>query len=213
MPVTRDSAPTRSKLTPEMISNEFKFKSSDAESNLRLILDTAPEFGVSRKEEMDIYLALVIPNSGFFTLGVENLNYSAQRLVAVWPQFFDTQTAQDYAGKPEAIANKIYGGRFGNNQEGDGFKFRGPGYMWMTGRGVYREVGNVLKVPLEDSPQTLLEPEVNARASAYLFNKYTEVARKTGTLDIATANIAINGGLVGLDETQAIYERLRKLTN
>jgi predicted chitinase len=85
--------------------------------------------------------------------------------------------------------------------------------MWMTGRGVYREVGNVLKVPLGDSPETLLEPEVNARSSAYLFNKYTEVARKTGTLEIATANIAINGGLVGLDETQAIYERLRKLTN
>jgi putative chitinase len=88
--------------------------------------------------------------SGGFKLVRENLNYSEQGLLKVFPKYFDAASAKLYARNPEAIANRVYGGRMGNNQNGDGYRFSGRGYIQLTGRANYAAFDKIV-------PETILE--------------------------------------------------------
>jgi putative chitinase len=94
---------------------------------------------------------------------------------------------------------------------GDGFNYRGRGYMLITGRESYRNVGQKLGLDLEAKPEMLLDPEVNAKAAAYVFMRDTAQRRKNGQIDLIGANVAINGGIVGLSEMRATFDRIQKL--
>lgn len=87
---------------------------------------------------------------------LENLNYSAERLLAVFPNRFTSDQARRYARQPERIANRVYGGRLGNGDEesGDGWRYRGRGLVQITGRSNYAKFG------LEDDPDRALEPDI-----------------------------------------------------
>lgn len=203
----------KSKLTVDLLAAEFKELGSDgARNELKAILDKARDAGILNKDEVDIYLALVLQNTNILRMKTENMNYSAPRLLQVWPRLFNPGNVQDFANKPEQIANKVYGDRLGNNQPGDGWKYIGRGYMQITGRAAYADIGQALDVNLLDQPEKLLELDINAKASALLFSRRVAPAKAAGNLDIVRANVAINGGLVGLDTTKAIYERIRRLT-
>jgi len=104
------TADVKSKLTPELLTGEFK-ELAGKERELKLLLDAGPQFGIVNKDIVDIYLALVFENSDFLRIKVESLNYSAPRLLALWPKFFDAGNVRDFANNPQAIANKVYGGR------------------------------------------------------------------------------------------------------
>jgi putative chitinase len=99
----------------------------------------------------------------------------------------------------------------GNTEPGDGYKFRGRGFLMTTGRAEYRELGAALNLDLEANPDLLLDPKVNARAAAYIFARRTEAQRKSGNLDLAETFVAISGGVAGLDDKRLIYERLMRL--
>lgn len=93
----------------------------------------------------------------------ENLNYSAEGLRATWPSRFSEAEAQSCARKPELIANKAYGDRMGNSEPGDGWRYRGRGYVQITGRDNYRRLGNVLGEDLEGNPELACDPNVAAK--------------------------------------------------
>lgn len=94
----------------------------------------------------------------------ENLHYSAKRIRAVWPaRFASVDHAEPFAGNPEALANEVYGGRMGNTDPGDGFRFRGRGHVQITGRRNYRRMGDKLGQPIERCPDLALDPEISAR--------------------------------------------------
>jgi predicted chitinase len=202
----------QSSLTADKVATAFNFD-EDRKAALKQILDQARQFGITGKNDVDLYLALVFQNSGSLKLTFENLNYSASRLVLVFPATFHTvEEALPFANNPEKIANRLYAGRMGNRDPGDGYKYRGRGYLQITGRDNYRETGKALGIDLEANPDQVLDPPTNAKVSAYLFSKATASARQTGSLDLVTANRLINGGIAGLDDTKTIYERIRKLT-
>jgi putative chitinase len=102
------------------------------------------EFDISNPFRLSHFLAQCAHESGNFKHIRENLNYSAEGLVKVFPKYFSKETALWYARKPEAIANVVYGSRMGNGDKnsGDGFKYRGRGFLQLTGKVNYQAFSN-----------------------------------------------------------------------
>jgi putative chitinase len=102
--------------------------------------DVMKQFGITNSFRLTHFLAQVAHESGNFKHVRENLNYSTEGLLKVFPKYFDKNTAPLYARKPEQIANIVYESRMGNGNRnsGDGWRFRGRGYLQLTGRTNYK---------------------------------------------------------------------------
>lgn len=147
--------------------------------------------------------------TGGFIKFVENLNYSAERLLVIFPKYFKTlEAAKKVAKNPEAIANIVYGGRMGNDSIGDGWKFKGRGALQTTGKTNYKLLGEYLKVDLLKSPE-LVENKYAFEAAAFYFksNNLWSKANKVDDITIKTIRKAVNGGSIGLDE---VNEKVRE---
>lgn len=94
----------------------------------------------------------------------ENLNYTAKRIRQVWPSRFKSDAAAAaVAHNPEALGNKVYGGRLGNDAPGDGFRYRGRGFSQITGKGMYEKFGKLLNIDLVGNPDLALVPATAAK--------------------------------------------------
>ena len=136
----------------------------------------------------------------------ENLHYSAAGLMRTWPSRFPSaDVAQQYANNPEKIANKVYAGRMGNTEEGDGWKYHGRGVIQLTGRENYERCGTAISADLINQPQLLVEPHYAVLSAGWFWNKL-------GLNDLADAQEygqmtrRINGGTLGLED------RIAKIT-
>jgi putative chitinase len=97
--------------------------------------DVMKQFGITNSFRLTHFLAQVAHESGNFRYTRENLNYSTEGLLKVFPKYFDKNTAPLYARRPQAIANMVYNGRMGNKlKSNDGWMFRGAGFLQLTGR-------------------------------------------------------------------------------
>jgi putative chitinase len=133
----------------------------------------------------------------------ENLHYSAAALMRVWPSRFpDAAVADKYANNPQAIADKVYGGRMGNLQDGDGWKYHGRGLIQLTGRENYANCGSGIGVDLLGNPDLLVTPEYAALSAGWFWNKKGLNALADAG-DFETMTKRINGGLIGLDDRKA----------
>lgn len=132
-----------------------------------------------------------------FDLVAENLNYSPERLLEVWPRRFPNLGAtQGFARNPRQLANAVYGGRMGNTQVGDGFLFRGRAWPQLTGREAYREVGDLVAMDFEANPDLVLTPE-GAAAAAAGFWEWKGLSRLADANNTKGVRLAWNGGLNG----------------
>lgn len=132
----------------------------------------------------------------------ENLNYSAQRLTQVWPARFPTfGAAALYQYKPEALANKVYGGRMGNTAPGDGWRYRGRGIPQITGRDNYVTLAKLTGLPLVDQPELLLNPDGAMRCGVLWWEKKIPDGA-IGSVESVTR--VVNGSTVGLAERAAL---------
>jgi len=109
------------------------------DSVIAQIPETASKFGITTNLRLAHFLAQCALESVKFTAVVENLNYSAQGLLNTFPKYFKGVDVNAYARNPQKIANHVYANRMGNGDEasGDGFKFRGRGYIQLTGKNNY----------------------------------------------------------------------------
>ena len=148
------------------------------------------------------FMAQILHESGGFTILRENMNYRAERIVQVWPTRFATvAAAQPYAHHPEKLANKVYGGRMGNNQQGDGWRFIGRGFLQITGRESYERFGAALAIALAEEPDLAVAPEWVLKIAAEEWNaKGCNALADADSLRRVTR--AINGGLIGLASRQ-----------
>jgi putative chitinase len=154
------------------------------------------------------FVAQIANETGGFSTFEENLNYRAARLVQVWPNRFpNTAAAAPYANNPEALANKTYGGRMGNTELGDGWRFRGRGALQLTGRDNYRRYGRLLNLPLEDNPDLASDPAVSVQIALEFF-KQAGVNAAIDRGDFRQARKLTNGGYIGVDEVARIRNRL-----
>jgi putative chitinase len=124
------------------------------------------EFGITSRNQVAGFLGQCAHESAGFGRLEENLNYSAQSLMAVWPRRFPPELAARVARKPQEIAEIAYAGRMGNTEAGDGWRFRGRGLIQITGRNNYRLTGQALGLDLLGNPDLLLRPEAAARSAA-----------------------------------------------
>ena len=138
--------------------------------------------------------------SANFTNLQENLNYSAQRLMQVWPSRFPyIIAAEPYAHNPEKLASFVYAGRMGNLEDGDGYTYRGRGLIQITGREMYAKCGNALGIDLIDNPDLLLTPEYATLSAAWFWNKHG-LNTLADVQEYGTMTRRINGGITGLDD-------------
>lgn len=131
----------------------------------------------------------------------ENLNYSASGLLTVFPKYFTKETATLYARQPERIANRVYASRMGNGDEksGDGFKFRGRGFIQITGKDNYTRLSKFTGIDFVTNPDLLLQ-EPNALLSALWFWNINKLNTLADRDDIRAITRIINGGLNGFND-------------
>jgi putative chitinase len=138
--------------------------------------------------------------SGGFKFLRENLNYSAKALMATWPSRFpDADIAEKYARQPEMIANKVYSGRMGNTEDGDGAKYIGRGLIQLTGKDNYKAFGEAIGEDLVANPQLVEEPRYAALSAGWFWNR-KQINLLADSMDIDTMTKRINGGNIGIQD-------------
>lgn len=162
------------------------------------------------------FLAQVMHESANFKFLTENLNYSADGLKKIFPKYFPDNLAEGYARNPEKIANKVYASRMGNGDEtsGEGFKFRGRGYIQLTGKNNYTAFGKSINEDLVANPDKVATPEYGVLSAAWFWNsnKLNEIADKGATREVITQiTKRVNGGTIGLDDRIHHFDELYKL--
>jgi putative chitinase len=149
------------------------------------------------------FMAQILHESGALTVRTENLNYRAERLIQVWPSRFPTiDAAKPYEHNPEKLANFVYGGRMGNVNPGDGWKFIGRGLIQITGRSSYEKFGRLLGVDLANNPDFAFNGDWALKLAAEEW-KAGNCNAKADADDIVGVTKIINGGTIGLDDRKA----------
>lgn len=167
-----------------------------------------PDYDINTPQRMAAFIAQCAHESGNFNILKENLNYRAATLRKIFPKYFPTdEIANQFAGKQEAIANKVYANRMGNGNEesGDGFRYCGRGLIQLTGKNNYQAFADSLEMDVEDVPHYLATFE-GAAQSACWFWESNNLNRFADAGDIKGLTKAINGGYIGLEDRIKHYE-------
>ena len=172
-----------------------------------------PTYNINTPQRVAAFLAQCGHESGGWTVFEENLNYSAQGLMKVFPKYFpNADLANQYAKQPEKIANRIYGGRMGNGPEssGDGYKFRGRGFIQLTGKDNYTKCGHAIGKDLDTDPDFLTTPEGALKSALWFWNAHN-LSSLADSEDILHITKKINGGTIGLEERTALYHKAKEV--
>lgn len=169
-------------------------------------------FGITTVLRLAHFAAQLGHESGGFARLEENLNYTPDRLRAVWPARFGTNAdAAPYAGNPEALANLVYAGVNGNVgiASGDGWRYRGRGLIQLTGRSNYRAAGRALEQPLEAEPDRAAEPWTAALVAGWYWQtRGLNLEADKGLAGVGEVTRLINGrARHGLADRTARLER------
>ena len=182
-----------------------KLKGHIPDSVLAQIPDTAAKFNITNPLRLAHFLAQCGHESGGWKATSENLNYSSKGLMGIFKKYFPTLAlAEQYARKPEAIASRVYGGRMGNGAEAtkEGFKFRGRGYIQLTGKDNYKAFDAFVPEEIIANPD-LVATKYPLMSAAWFFNKnglwsICDKGADQGTVTAVTKRV--NGGTIGLPD-------------
>ena len=207
------------------IANLQAAKIKNPEKWIDAIVATCQEFEINTPQRIAGFLAQTSHESAGYTMLKENLNYRATTLAACWPNRFaelgpdkkpkrnekgaliPTKLAESIAGKPDQIALLTYSNRMGNGpaETGEAAKFIGRGLKQLTGKDNYARCGAALGVDLVGNPDLLLEPIYAARSAGW-FWKSNNLSAFADSGDIKGMTKKINGGYIGLEARQALYD-------
>ena len=169
------------------------------------------EAGINTPIRLRHFFARVCVETGGLRQLEENLNYSAVRMTQVWPKRFPTvAAAKPYANNPAMLAEKVYGGRLGNNKPGDGWAFRGSGLLQDTGRDNFEEVEAITGMPVVAQPD-LLRTFPGALQAATIYWKSRNINARADRNDVAGVCKTVNGGTTGLSEQRTWLAKAEKI--
>jgi len=177
-------------LWPQPVSDTLRTIAASLEAH-------APAYGVNRLLRRAHFIAQVAHESSGFGRMVENLNYRAERIAAIWGRLASRAVGLEH--NPEALANAAYANKIGNGDEasGDGWRYRGRGLIQLTGKANYRDRGASLGIDLVGSPRLAAEPEV-ATIIALDYWRSRGCNEAADRDDCAAVTKLINGGQIGL---------------
>lgn len=161
-------------------------------------------YNINSIQRLSHFLAQCGHESNNFLVTSENLNYSDIGLLKVFPKYFDKISSKAYAKRPELIANTVYSNRMGNGDRasGDGYKFRGRGYIQLTGKNNYKLFGDYISVDIISSPDLVATKYALSSAAWYFEKKKLWAVCDEGIEieNIKKLTYLINGGYNGLDD-------------
>jgi predicted chitinase len=157
--------------------------------------------GIIEPTEQAAFLAQIDHETQGFSRLEENLKYSPSRLRKISGASRGKVAAAIRRG-PEGIGELLYGGRkdLGNTVKGDGYKFRGRGFIQLTGRANYAAASKALGINLVDNPDLATDPAIAARIATWFHQKNKKLVNASRGGDIRTARKLVNGGLNGIDD-------------
>jgi putative chitinase len=173
----------------------------------QVVIDSIPEvaskFGINTPLRIAHFLAQCGHESGGFKVTSENLNYSAKGLRGIFKKYFPTDAiANAYQRQPQKIANKVYANRMANGSEasGDGYKFRGRGYIQLTGKDNYTQFGKSIGVDILSNPDSVASKYALASAAWFFSKNGLHKIADEGASDAVVTKVTkrVNGGTIGL---------------
>ena len=182
-----------------------KLKGHIPDAVIAQLPDTIAKFELNTPLRLAHFLAQAGHESGGFKAVNENLNYGAKGLLSIFKKYFPTEEkAKLYERKPEKIANLVYGSRMGNGAEasGEGFRFRGRGYIQLTGKDNYKAFDAVVAESIIDNPD-LVATKYPLLSAAWFFHKngLHKIADQGATDAVVTSvTKRVNGGTIGLPD-------------
>jgi putative chitinase len=182
-----------------------KLKGHVPDAVIAQLPDTMTKFELNTPLRLAHFLAQAGHESGGFKAVNENLNYGSKGLLSIFKKYFpSTEKALAYERKPEKIANLVYGGRMGNGVEatGEGYKFRGRGYIQLTGKDNYKAFDAVVTENILETPD-LVATKYPLLSAAWFFHKngLHKIADKGATDAVVTeVTKRVNGGTIGLPD-------------
>jgi putative chitinase len=180
-----------------------KLKGHIPDAVIQMIPDTAAKFQINTPLRLAHFLAQCGHESGGFKATQENLNYSAKGLAGIFKKYFPTEAAAaPYARNPQKIASKVYGGRMGNGPEstGEGYKFRGRGYIQLTGKENYTAFGKSIGEDILSNPDVVASKYALLSAAWFFSKNGLHKMADGGATDAVVTSITkrVNGGTIGL---------------
>ena len=180
------------------------------------MLQIVKRYNITQPLRLAHFLAQIAHESANFSAVRENLNYSAEGLLKIFPKYFkDKATADAYARNPEKIASRVYGSRMGNGDEAskDGFKFRGRGYIQLTGKENYRAFSTFIGEDCVADPE-LVATKYPMDSAVWFFdkNRLWEICDKGPEDEVVTlVTRRVNGGTHGLADRISKFKSFHTL--
>ena len=193
-----------------------KLRGHIPDSVISQIPDTAAKFNITNNLRLAHFLAQCGHESGGFKATQENLNYSASGLKGIFSKYFkEAGLAESYQRNPQKIASRVYGGRMGNGPEatGDGYKFRGRGFIQLTGKNNYTQFSKFIGEDCVANPD-LVATKYPLASAAFFFdsNKLWAICDKgADNATITAVTKRVNGGTIGLSDRIKHFNEYYKL--
>ena len=169
--------------------------------------ETFQRFGILTPAQQASWIGQCGHECGNFRILEENLNYKAATLLKLFPKTpkrqwgFIPEEAAAYEKQPQKIANRIYSNRMGNRDEasGDGWRFRGSGFLQLTGHSNFYHAGQALGVDFVMQPELVRTPMYAAQTAGWFWQTH-KLNQYADSGDFLTMTKRINGGTIGLDD-------------
>ena len=197
-----------------MITSDQLIKAGVSTSNAAKYIvalnDTLAKFEINTHLRICHFLAQILHESSELSVMIENLNYSAEGLLKIFPTHFNAEEAATFAHHPQAIANRAYANRMGNGDEnsGDGSRYKGRGALQITGKDNYIQYHTDSGLDCVAHPELLELPENAIMVAGNFWNKHVLNAI-ADTDNILKITHAINGGVLGLNERTILLSKLK----
>jgi putative chitinase len=196
-------------ITLELLQSIFpRTKVSVLENCVDALATTCEKYEINTPERVAMFLAQIGHESAGLSVMKENLNYRADRLAVVFPKYFRNVNPANYAHNQEAIANRVYANRMGNGDEasGDGYRYRGRGFIQLTGYNNYSSFANDMGMNIDEAVDYLETVEGAAMSAGWFWDK-NHLNNWADNSDVLTVTKKINGGTHGLQEREHLFHQ------